>query len=329
MKLFKRRNTDVGTEPSARDIFIAQLLTICQKAASGDLEARVRTFDTLAADPELVQIRDEFNRLLDQVDGFVRETEGALLAASDGRLYRAFLATGMAGVFGRAANQVDRARQSLVDADAAATMAAAARIELAAEYDSTVGSVAEHISTAAARLSTSATELADATTSAVSETIDARSRMDILDERSKEIERAVALISSIAAQTKLLALNATIEASRAGDAGKGFAVVADEVKQLAEATSVATEDIDTLVHAVQQAAAASSVAMASIDETVAGMSTLTQAVSLDVEGNNDAAAQAVTSSTAHYQADQLGLSHLTELLRTESQRFLHAMRADE
>ena len=44
----------------------------------------------------------------------------------------------------------------------------------------------------------------------------------------------VALIDTIAAQTRLLALNATIEAARAGKAGKGFAVVASEVKDLAD-----------------------------------------------------------------------------------------------
>lgn len=46
----------------------------------------------------------------------------------------------------------------------------------------------------------------------------------------------VALIRSIAGQTRMLALNATIEAARAGDAGKGFAVVAEEVKGLASQT---------------------------------------------------------------------------------------------
>ncbi|MDG6937973.1 MAG: isochorismatase family protein, partial [Nitrososphaerota archaeon] len=41
-------------------------------------------------------------------------------------------------------------------------------------------------------------------------------------------------------------LNAAIEAARAGEAGRGFAVVADEVKKLAENTTHATAEIESV-----------------------------------------------------------------------------------
>ncbi len=81
---------------------------------------------------------------------------------------------------------------------------------------------------------------------------DASRVIEDLGESSKEIGQIVKVIDEVTKQTSLLALNAAILAAQAGEHGKGFSVVANEIKELAERTSVSTEEITRLVKSVQQ-----------------------------------------------------------------------------
>ncbi len=91
-------------------------------------------------------------------------------------------------------------------------------------------------------------------------------RIKRLGESSQEIGNIVSLINDIADQTNILALNAAIQASMAGEAGRGFAVVADEVQRLAERSTSATKQIETLVKTIQ---ADTNEAVISMEQTTA------------------------------------------------------------
>ncbi|SMP18775.1 methyl-accepting chemotaxis protein [Shimia sagamensis] len=115
-----------------------------------------------------------------------------------------------------------------------------------------------------------------------------------IKESSDAISQISGLIEDVAFQTNLLALNAGVEAARAGDAGRGFAVVASEVRALAQRSSEAAHEINTLISS-SQTEVANGVNL--MDETGNSLGEIMQAVEQVVGKVREIAENAVDQST--------------------------------
>ncbi|WP_341705213.1 methyl-accepting chemotaxis protein [Ferrovibrio sp.] len=93
---------------------------VCERAAAGDLSARIVSTEELGPYAKIAQ---SLNRLLDRTDAFIRESGASLTYAAEGKFFRPFLLRGMLGDFRRGAEVINRAREAMRDkAEAAARL---------------------------------------------------------------------------------------------------------------------------------------------------------------------------------------------------------------
>jgi methyl-accepting chemotaxis protein len=97
------------------------------------------------------------------------------------------------------------------------------------------------------------------------------SRVQVLGERSQEINNIVEVMSTIAHQTNRLALDAAIQSAMAGENGKGFGAVAADIRRLAELAKEQVTMIGRIVRSLRDDIGAVAVSMNDTQlETTAG-----------------------------------------------------------
>ena len=272
---------------------IRALTQICDRAAQGDLEARVTG---LAGDPDWQPLAAAINRMLDLADSFVREGAAAMDHCSRDLYYRPVLLRGLKGAYRQSAGVINQAGLKMRESSDQIRYVARMAAETAANV-TTVAAACEELSSTSTEISQQAGGSARLSAEAVAIAQQAGLAVIELMGAAKKVDGIVRLINTIAGQTNLLALNATIEAARAGEAGKGFAVVAAEVKDLSRNTAKATEDIAQQVLKMQETVRLVSEHMQSIDTAIARVSDGASAISRSVGEQVQATAEISRSIT--------------------------------
>jgi methyl-accepting chemotaxis protein len=300
---------------------VTQATQICERAANGDLEARMLHCQN---SEQTGRLADAVNHMLDMTDAFLREAGTTLEYASRGKFFRRVILRGMRGSFRQASEGINHTTTEMAR-DAALKESVDRRRELADQFEGTVKKAFSGLATSSSRVAAAARTMAEAAgncdgaspatgpdrqgaivspspgEASMEKGEKARQLNEVivsLTDASLRIGGVVKLISQIAGQTNLLALNATIEAARAGEAGKGFGVVAAEVKSLAHQTKDATEQIGKEIASMRSTVDQTASLVGTMSKSIAEMQEISLLLSQQTEelsGSVDSFLQTIRS----------------------------------
>lgn len=237
-KTTRKRLQETAKENAVNQEAILQLLDEIGDLADGDLTVSAtvsEAFTGAIADSinySVEQLRDlvqTINKAAGQVSATAENSQALAMNLAEAAEHQAGEIAGVSVAISEMASSIDKVSETALESETVAKRS----VEIAHNGNKIVHNTISGMDTIREQIQ------------------DTSKRIKRLGESSQEIGDIVGLIDDIAEQTNILALNAAIQASMAGDAGRGFAVVADEVQRLAERSSAATKQIETLVKAIQ------------------------------------------------------------------------------
>lgn len=266
------------TPADALEAQLALITQVCERAAAGDLEARIVG---VSAEGGLGNVCHAINAILDVADSFVREASAAMQNCSHDRFHRPILLRGLQGAYRQSAAVINAAGVKMQASSEQLAFVARLAAENATNV-STVATACEELKASGSDISTQTAESTQLTQGAVDQATQVSTAVQALTLAAQKIDGIVGVISKVAGQTNLLALNATIESARAGEHGKGFGVVATEVKELSRSTARATEEIGLQVEKMQETVRAVERLIEGISESICRIDDITVEIARSV-----------------------------------------------
>jgi len=251
---------------SQRDLLQAQVEKLVSEV-SGVGEGDLRIQAEVTADA-LGVLADSFNYMVEELSSLIvnvkmvtHEVENSTLQTFDR----------MTQLVKNADNQIHQISQSVIE------------IEYIADSSRQVAERAKVLSDVASE----ARQMAQTGRGVVQQTVEGIGRINenvqvtsnkvqLLGERSREINNIVEVISNIAYQTNRLALDAAIQAALAGENGKGFGAVAADIRRLAERTKDQVSMIARIVRSVREDIDAAASSMQETEQETSAGSELAQ-----------------------------------------------------
>lgn len=290
--LFASRSKSEGASSTGRSLQIERLIAVCNRAAAGDLEARVIGVDSV---DEFAPLSLAINHMLDVLDAYVRESSAAMDHCARELFHRPILLRGLPDALRKGALVINRASLKMKDHSGQISAFESQRKDMIDNIRISIGAACEELSASASEISRQAGQSTALTGAAATQAEHADRSAQELTDAAETIQSIVALITNLARQTNLIALNASIEAARAGDHGRGFAVVADEVKTLSRNTATAIATISGHVATIQQSVASVRDGVSTIVSSMRNLNknaeTIESAVSEQVQATNEISKQ--------------------------------------
>lgn len=218
---------------------VANILSVTDAVAEGDLTGTV-----------LVKGEDAIAQLANGVQGMIGNLNSLVTQIQNSGSQVNTSSTHLAGCMEDIATTAKRQAETTHDLSVTATQISSTINELLLTMDDVAG-MAERATSSAIVSHAGLKKLEVLIQQVVASAGIVSEKLEILDERARNISAVVVTIAKVADQTNLLSLNAALEAEKAGEYGRGFAVVAAEIRRLADQAAISTLDIEQMIKEMQ------------------------------------------------------------------------------